>query len=264
MSSVVFVSRIRQLALGAAGVAVSGLAIAACSDVLGAGDQREASISFGVSQNGTLASLTAGSTAQLVISNDGHTIDLTSADVVFSEVTFERAGVDAADDDDSDADSDSDHAGNRKFRAGAATVALPLEGGTITPFTGTLPVGVYRGVEMDADFLRIRGTYDGQAFDVTVPVNAELELPFTPPLDVTSSTAPVNVSVNIDVSKWFTAPDGTTLDPRTFATNPEALAQFRNNVRSSFRAFEDEDRDHDESDSDSDSDSDDDTGTGGA
>lgn len=259
MHSVVFVSRARRIALGAVGVACSGLALAACADALGAGNQRDASISLGVAQNGTLASLAAGSTAQLVISTGGHSIDLTSADVVFSEVTFERTSVDAADDDDSDADSDSDHAGNRKFRAGAMTVALPLEGGTITPFTGTLPVGVYRGVEMDADFLRIRGTYDGQAFDVTVPVNAELELPFTPPLDVTASSAPVNVSVNIDVSKWFTAPDGTALDPRTFATNAEARAHFRNNVRSSFRAFEDEDRDHDESDSDSDSDSEDDT-----
>lgn len=256
MSSVVFGSRVRQVALGAAAVVISGLALVACADTLGAGDQREASISIGVPRNGTVASLAGGSTAQLVISTGGHTIDLTAADVVFSEVTFERANVDAGDDDDSDADSDSDHAGNRKFRAGAVTVALPLEGGTITPFTGTLPVGVYRGVEMDADFLRIRGTYDGQAFDVTVPVNAELELFFTPPLDVTSSTAPVNVSVNIDVSKWFTAPDGTALDPRTFATNAEARAHFRNNVRSSFRAFEDEDRDHDESDSDSDSDSD--------
>lgn len=254
MSSVVFVSRARQLALSAAGLALSGVTLAACADILGAGSDREASISIGIAQNGTLASLAGGSTAQLVISTGGHSIDLTSADVVFSEVTFEGASVDAADDDDSDADSDSDHAGNRKFRAGAVTVALPLDGGTITPFTGTLPVGVYRGVEMDAEFLRIRGTYDGQAFDVTVPVNAELELAFTPPLDVTSSTAPVNVSVNIDVSRWFTAPDGTALDPRTFATNAEARAYFRNNVRSSFRAFEDEDRDHDESDSDSDSD----------
>jgi hypothetical protein len=260
MRSLVFASRARMVALGLAGSIVLGAVIAACSDMLGGGVSRPAVVSLGISQNGTLASLSAGSTtmAQIVITNDGHTIDLQSADVVFSEVTFERAGVDAGDDDDSDSDSDSDHAGNETFRAGATTVALPLEGGTITPFTGTLPVGTYRGVEMDADFIRLKGTYDGQAFDVTVPINAELELAFDPPLDVTSSSTPLNVSVNIDPSKWFIDAAGNTIDPRTLSTNAEARAIFRNNVRASFRAFEDEDADHDESDSDSDEDSDDD------
>lgn len=246
----------RALALGLVGLTISGTVLAACSDVLSGGGSRPAVVSLAIARNGTLASASADPsvTAQLVITGDGHTIDLQSADVVFSEVTFERQGVDAGDDDDSDSDSDSDHAGNEKFRAGATTVALPLEGGTITPFTGTLPAGTYRGIEMDADFIRLRGTYDGQAFDVTVPINAELELAFVPPLDITSSSTPLTVSVNIDPSKWFTDPMGNTIDPRTLSTNAEARAIFRNNVRASFRAFEDEDGDHDESDSDSDSD----------
>lgn len=230
-------------------------AATACGDLFGTGSRtRETSLSFGVTQNGALISDAnrVGAEGLIVVSSGGHTLDLQSADVVFSEVTFEGTNVDGGDDDDSDIDSDSDHHGNAKFRAGATTVALPLAGGIITPFTGQIPVGTYSRLEMDADFLRIRGTYDGQAFDVTVPVNAELELRFAPPLDVTS-TEPVNVNVNVDVASWFRDASGNVIDPRQLGTNAELRAQFRNRVRASFRAFEDGDHDGDESDSDSDS-----------
>ena len=246
-------SRAAPVALGTLMIA---FVAAACSDLLSNnGDAREASLSFGVTQNGALVSVTADPTfAAIIVDGGGHSVDLQSADVVFSEMTFERVGIDDGDDDDSDADSDSDHDGNAKFRAGATTVALPLEGGVITPFTGEIPAGVYRRLEMDADFVRLRGTYDGQAFDVTVPVNAELELRFNPPLDLTSSTEPVNVSVNVDVASWLRDANGATIDPRQLATNATLRAQFRNRVRASFRAFEDHDRDADEADSDSDTD----------
>lgn len=254
MMSAVSSASARRIALGAVGVIFVTFSAAACADLLSAGrNSREASMSFGVTSNGALISATATPGDLIVITGGGHTIDLQSTDVVFSEVTFEGQGVDPADDDDSDMDSDSDHTGNTTFRAGATTVSLPLQGGTVTPFTGQLPIGTYRSVEMDAEFVRLRGTYDGQAFDVTVPVNAELELDFTPPLAVTSSSDPVNVSVNVDVASWLRDANGNTIDPRQLTTSSELRALFRSRVRASFRAFEDEDNDHDESDSDSDS-----------
>lgn len=246
-------SRVLRAAPTALGAILVTLVAAACADLLSNDRTQEASLSFGVTQNGSLvAASTSGLSAIVLTGGDGHTIDLQSADVVFSEMTFEGQNVDSGDDDDSDMDSDSDHDGNAKFRAGATTVSLPLEGGVITPFTGQIPLGTYRRLEMDAEFLRIRGTYDGQTFDVTVPVNAELELGFSPPLEVTSSSVPVNVSINIDVSNWFKDTNGNTIDPRQLNTNATLRAQFRNRVRASFRAFEDEDHDADESDSDSD------------
>ena len=239
------------------GVALVTVGVSACGDLFGTeARMRDASLSFGVTENGALISDTnrVAAGGLIVVTSGGHTIDLQSADVVFSEMTFEGSNVESGDDDDSDLDSDSDHDGNAKFRAGATTVALPLEGGIITPFNGQIPVGTYSRLEMDADFLRIRGTYDGQTFDVTVPVNAELELRFSPPLDVTGSE-PVNVNVNVDVASWFRDASGNVIDPRQLNTNAELRAQFRNRVRASFRAFEDGDHDGDESDSDSDSDS---------
>ena len=246
---------VRPGSLRGVGAAFLTLGVAACGDLFGTESRmRDASLSFGVTGNGALVSGASqvADAGLIVVTGNGHTVDLQSADVVFSEVTFEGASVDGGDDDDSDLDSDSDHEGNAKFRAGASTVSLPLEGGMITPFTGQIPVGTYSRLEMDADFLRIRGTYDGQTFDVTVPVNAELELRFSPPLDVTSSE-PVNVSVNVDVASWFRDASGNVIDPRQLNTNAELRAEFRNRVRASFRAFEDGDHDGDESDSDSDS-----------
>lgn len=258
MMSVVASSRGRRVAARSFGLALAGIAAAACSDALSRSGTRDASISFGVMQNGALLTASNATLVDIVISDDGNSIDLTSADVVFGRIKFKGldAPVDDTDGDDADSDSDSDdnRDGNAVFHAGAATVTLPLEGGTITPFTGTIPVGKYRWIQMHADFVRLIGTYNGEAFDVTVPVNAKLRHEFDPPLDLTETTDPVAVSVNIDVASWFKDSEGNTIDPRLLNTDAELRAHFRNRVRASFRAFEDEDRDHDESDSDSDSD----------
>lgn len=262
MMSVIAGARASRVAVGSIGIALTGLAVAACSDLLSSGGARAASISFGVVQNGALLTSSSANLADLVIGggDDANTVDLTSADVVFGRITFKGVEVPSHDDDDDDSDSDSDSDGNRSgnsvFRAGAATVTLPLEGGTITPFTGMLPAGSYRGVQLDADFVRLIGTYNGEAFDVTVPINAKLELPFRPPIEVGETSEPIAVSVNIDVASWFKDAAGNTIDPRLLNTDAELRAHFRNRVRASFRAFEDADRDHDEDDSDSDSDSD--------
>lgn len=250
--STILHSRVGRIALGSAGVVLVTLTAGACADILNGNRTREASLSFGVKQPGALVNASSDGSDLIVITGGGHTLDLQTASVVFSEMTFEGQNVESGDDDDSDVDSDSDHEGNAKFRAGATTLSLPLAGGMITPFTGQVPVGTYSRLEMDADFLQLKGTYDGQAFDVTVPVNAEMELRFAPPLAVTASSAPINVSINIDVSSWFKDASGNTIDPRQLATNATLRAEFRNRVRASFKAFEDSDHDGDESDSDSD------------
>jgi hypothetical protein len=240
-----------------AGVVLAGASSLACADFLGsAGNRRDATVSFSVSRGGaSLVSATGGSAA-FALGSANSALDIQSADVVFSEVTFEGAGVDGNDNEDSDTDSDSDHAGNARFRSGPVTVALPLSGGVITPLTGQLPLGTYSRLEMDAEFVRVRGTYNGQQFDVTVPVNAELELRLEPPLAVTASSDPVNVSVAIQVADWFRDRNGNVIDPRQLQTNATLRSEFRSRVRASFKAFEDQDRDADEEDSDSDSDSD--------
>lgn len=227
--------------------------LGACAELSGNSGTRPASVSFHVPS--PTANLDA-SASLVPVTGGGHTVDVQSIDVVFDEVTFERANATggAADSDDSDADSDSDGPHNEQVKVGASTVALPLQGGVVTPFTGTLPAGTYDRLELDAEFIRVRGTYDGQAFDVTIPVDAEVELALAPPLVVSGTGDPVNVTVNIDALAWFRAADGSAIDPRRLQTDAAYRSAFVSRIRASLRATEDSDKDGDEADSDSDSD----------
>lgn len=222
----------------------------ACSDVVGGGDDAAATITFR-SASASTRSLSEGmSLAQIPVTGGGHTVDVQAVDILFDRAILQS--VEAQDDGDSETDSDSDGVGKEKFRAGAMTVALPLEGGTITPFQQVIPFGTYDELELRTAFVRARGTYDGQAFDVTVPVNTKFEIALAPPFVVDGEDDRPNVTVNVDALSWFRNSDGSVIDPRRLATDATMRAAFTNRIRTSFRAFEDSDRDGDDEDSDSD------------
>lgn len=231
-----------------------GAASAGCDD-LGLGSDPTVSLSFAGSGAGA-AGMAAALVADTIIGG-GHTLDLQSVDITFSELTLERAeGAMGGDSDgDSESDSDSDGSSNERFRSGSATVSLPLNGGVVTPISTSLPAGSYEELEADIAAIRLRGTYDGHAFDVSVPLDAELEMVFQPPFVVDSEDDRLNITIAIDVHSWLRSFDGTPVDPRILATSSSARELFRDRVKLSFRAFEDSDRDADDADSDSDSDS---------
>ena len=237
----------RPLAAAVALFAAGGLT--ACENLSGSEARRDASVSFHVAST---ASLSASPADLLLITEGSHTLDLQSVDVVVDEVTFERLNGQPDDDDDSETDSDSDGGHNARVRVGSATVALPLEGGVITPFNGSLPEGQYDRLELDVEFARLRGTYDGQAFDVTVPIQAEYELELVPPLVVAANSTAPNVTVNLDIAQWLRTSTGALIDPLRLQTDAEYRAEFVRRIRASIHAMEDSDRDGDESDSDSD------------
>jgi hypothetical protein len=238
----------RRFSLASAAVAALALTGAtACSMLTGDNGPGSATLSFHAA--GTAGAAATLNSSAAPITDGTHTLDLQSVDLTVSEVTFERVDGQASDDDDSETDSDSEGSHNARLEFGATTIALPLDGGMISPFSGNLAAGSYDRVELDVEFVRLRGTYDGQAFDVTVPVSRELEIRIDPPL-VVDGTTPGNVTVNIDFASWFRA-NGTVIDPRTL-TSSTAMSLFRDRVKASFRATEDSDRDGDEADSDSD------------
>ena len=235
---------------------IAGMAIgwAGC-DALGLGSDESVSVSFAVPASQT-ANNTAFNVQAVPITVGGHTLDLQNADVTFTEITLERAeGASGGDSDgDSDSDSDSDGSSNEKLRRTGTTISLPMQGGVITPINEALPTGSYEEIEMDVSVVRLRGTFDGQAFDVTVPVNAELEIDFSPPFEVDSNDDRLNITVQIDPSLWLRRTEGSLIDPRLLASDATLRAFVANRIRQSFKAFEDSDRDADETDSDSDSD----------
>ena len=264
--SFVLAASMRGTVARAAVILTFGASATACSDLLGSGAIDATSISFR-SARGSLLSLSAP-TAQVAlatvpITGGGHTIDVQSIDVTFDQVKLERVdGVDQADSDsdserdsdsenqaDSDSENDADSDSDEVFRTGATTVALPLDGTTVTPFTHALPLGTYDELQMKARFMRLRGTYDGQPFDVTVPVNAKFETELEPPFVVTSDLDRPNVTVDVDWAAWFRRSDGSVIDPRLLATDATLRAAFVNRVRASLRAFKDSNRDGVDSDS---------------
>ncbi len=226
------------------GVAVIG--VAACSDVLSPGGGQATTLSFRSStraSSGSIASL-----GMIPVSGGGHTVDIQKVDVLFDQVKLER--VHTGDERDSDAnEADSDLRNEEVFRSGAVTVALPLDGGSVSPFTQALPVGMYDELQMKARSLRLQGTYDGQTFDVTVPLDVKLETRLNPPLAIAASTDRPDITVDINVLSWFKRSDGTVIDPRLLVTDSSQRSEFRSRVRASFRAFKDKNRDGVDSDS---------------
>ena len=225
--------------------------LGAC-DTLGLGGDESVEVSFATPRAGS-SSVRAALLADTTIVLGGHTLTLQSIDLTVEEVVLERDETTAGGDSDGDSESDSDSDGpsNEKVRVGAMTIALPVNGGIVTPIAADVPAGLYEKLELDVAFVRVRGTYDGQSFDVTVPVNRELELEFDPALDVAGD---VNVTIKLEPLTWFRGSDGNLVDPRTLSTNSTLRAAFVRRVETSFRAIEDSDKDADDSDSDSDSD----------
>lgn len=236
----------KLMVLGLAIIPIVGLA--ACDD----GGSGKVSLSFA----STAAANSAVSASVLAdpVSDGTNTLDIQSVDITFDEIVLERIEAETEGDSDgeSDADSDSDGPENEKIRRGPTTVALPLQGGTITPITDLVEAGRFEEIEMDIASVRVRGTYNGQAFDATIPVNDELEIDFDPPLEVGDGS--VNVTVRIDAGTWFRGSDGKLIDPRALASSSSLRAELRNRIRASLDAFEDSDKDADDADSDSDSD----------
>ncbi|MEO5511229.1 MAG: hypothetical protein ABIS27_11425 [Longimicrobiales bacterium] len=231
-------------------VAVIGLSSGACDSLGLNDDEATVGLTFASRSGGTSALM--ASLVQDSITVGGHTLNLTNVDLVISEATLEVAEASGGDDSDSEADSDSDGRMNEKFRDSRFTLALPLNGGVITPFTTQVQLGTYEELELDVDSVRLRGTYDGQPFDVTMNVNTELEFDFSPPFVIASADDRFNVSVLVNTTNWLRNNDGSLVDPRTILTNTTTRASVMQRIKSSFKAFEDSDKDADEQDSDSD------------
>jgi len=219
------------------------LGAAACSsDSTGVAGSSQGTIAFttGTSSAGNIAAAAAPVTV------GSHTLDLTSVSLTISRAELKRSHSDNCP---GDEDGDDDHPQNAsstescgELKIGLTTIELPLTGGLVTIPANAIPAGTFREFELRVSQVEMKGTFDGKPFDVTVPVRAKSEVEFNTPLVVTADT-PTAVTVNVPVSTWLTANDGSLIDPSTIATNSSVAAQVKGRIAASFRAFED--RDHD-------------------
>jgi hypothetical protein len=215
-------------------------AIACSGDATGIPSGSSGQIAF-MATNGT-----AAGAAVIPATVNGHMLDLTAVTLTISRAELKRTSNESCPGDD---DEDDDHPHSMgstescgELKVGPTTIDLPLTGSVVTIPAKTIPAGTFRKFELRVSQVQLKGTFDGTAFDVTVPVRAKAEAEFTTPLVVTDST-PVAITVNVPVGGWFLSADGSLIDPRTVSGSASLRAQVANRIRASLRAFEDHDHD---------------------
>lgn len=227
-------------------IAVSGGMVAACtvaacsnSDVA---PRVAGQIAF--TSNSTLAA----SAATAPVSSGGHTLDITQATLSLARIELKRVSTDACSDDDAlhnDGGGDTSHTAVEncaELNVGPTTIDLPLSGGMATLPANALPAGTFRELELRLSQVELKGTFDGQSFDVILPVDVHGEIEFSTPLAVADGS-PTSITINVPVTDWLTNADGSLIDPRTIGSSSTLLDQVRGRIRASLRAFEDEDHD---------------------
>jgi len=148
------------------------------------------------------------------------------------------------------------------LKVGPVLVDLPLDGTTTVVLDAFVPAGTYQrlqarlhavkeGDEGVADFLTSHPEFEGisvrvvgvftdaggtpHEFTFTSRMNVVTAINFDEPVTVGDGTT--NLTINVDVSSWFSTPAHPVLDP-TADANQRAIEQ---NIRRSLRAFEDDD-----------------------
>jgi len=212
---------------------------------------------------GSPAIVMAGDSTVVTLGND--TIILRSVELVLREVELKRVEAPGCDSVDGNDDCE-------EFETGATLVALPLgSAATETVVSVDAPAGMYDELEFkihkpeapeDAAFLaanpsfdgvsiRVTGTYSQAGtrsnFTFTSDLNASQESALSPPLTVSDGQS-ANVTLRVDVSRWFLNAAGTALvNPASANKGQPNENVVRDRIEGSFEAFRDDDHDgHDD------------------
>jgi hypothetical protein len=255
-----------------AGFAVgTTLALVGCSSGTGPAGGRQITLSIaGTALN---ASAAPGAAAAESVTVAGHTLVLDHVSLVLRKIELKRVESTVCSDDDStssgpaasDGSGEGEHSGDdgcEEIAVGPLLVDLPLGGEVERVLSVPVDSGTFRGVEFkihqlestpaDQDLLAAHpelmgvsvmatGTFDGQAFTFTSDVTAKQESSLDPPL-VVADGVDANLTLKVDVGAWFTV-NGGLVDPAQAASGQPLASVVRDNIRRSFRLFEDHDHD---------------------
>ncbi len=230
-------------------------ALLACTEANTPGRNSAVQVSFATqAAPPPLAASVAGGLSDTIVTGTD-TLVLSSVEVVLREIELKRVETpDCVSGDDTLCE---------KFEAGPVLANLPLTPGAEQRFAlDSVPAASYREIELDVhkpddgdpqdqafiaanpDFatisIRVRGTFNGTAFEFTSDLSVEQELPLTPVL-VVAQAASINITVFVDVRTWFLV-GGAVADPTTANKGGPNEGVVKQNIETSFRAFEDDDR----------------------
>jgi len=238
-------------------------ALAACSNGTGPGADGTVSLSF--TTNPATAGAQFSSTGMLddTIVSGSDVIVITRAQIVLKNIELKLEN-----DDGCEALGMNDDDGCEEFSTGAMLLDLPLNGQVATEITIAPAPGTYDEVDFEVhkpesggddgallsqypDFdgvsIRVQGTFNGDPFMYESDLDVEQENQLADPLVVTDTTTATNVTMSVNLDAWFR--NGTALvDPRTANKGGQNESLVKENIKKSFRAYEDQDRDGDDSD----------------
>lgn len=179
----------------------------------------------------------------LAASSKASAISVNEVKLLVRELEFDRA------DDDSEEGED--------FEVENFVVNLALDGTTTTVLEGEIPDGTYDEVEFevhrpdateaipDAEFrdgesgderysVIVRGTSDGNPFELKIRRSFEQEVEFAEPIVVDGTTDLIGIAIEVDVSSWFVDEVGAELNPLEAADLPA----IESAIERSFDSFE--------------------------
>lgn len=245
---------------------VAGLAsLAACgasSDLTGPARQT-VSFSFTTRAATGASALVASplSRSDLVLGTNGQLV-VTRIQLVLNRLELTRTDAVSCVPEDSSADdrtdrssAESEHEGCEDVSRDPMVVDIPVDAAVHTAINVPLAAGTFTKLEarvapaasiatsspdLAGASIRVTGTFNGTPFTFKTALRSKIEMEFNPPLVIDATTQ--NATVNIDVSSWFKAADGSILDPSTANSGGINAARVSSNIRASFRAFEDDDR----------------------
>ena len=265
-----------------AGTIIFGLTVFGCSDSGGPnnsdGTQRVGLMVTTLPNGVSGAPALAGPDSVKV---GGHTLVLDKVELVLREIELKRVArtgdctfdsSPSAASQNGESKSGDGHKGDRDHRQGHECsemeigpflIDLPLGAGPTRKLQVQVDTGNFREIEFkihkvgsdtgDAKFLaahpafvgtsiRAVGRFDGKAFTYTSDVSAKQETDLDPPLVVKDATI-TDLTLVVEVGSWFLSGGVGLIDPSTAKPGTPTDAVVRQNIRRSFRIFED--RDHD-------------------
>ncbi len=236
---------------------------AACSDGAGPADQAQVSLSFTTSRTGAAPAPGFSASVMADTLTDGQNdLIITRAEVVLREIELKK--IEAV-----SCDSTVSHDACEEFETGPMLLDLPLNGQVENTVTIVPDPATYDELEFDlhkvsnddpedAAFraahphmigksIRVEGTYNGRSFVFETDLDVEQEFDLFPPITVDGLFTSTNVTVLLDLSKWFVDLSGNLVDPQSGNKGGTNESLIKENIKQSVEAFEDHDGDGDES-----------------
>jgi hypothetical protein len=202
----------RWMQLAALALVPAGTGLTGCEMALELGLDAEADVSFQVEDSGGLL----GGSPPNEVRSDGHVVKITQATMTASRVMM-RGSAEAVHDAD-------------------VRIDLPVQGGMVTPFRLKTAAGTYDELELRVREVRLKGTYDGEPFDISVRTDAAAELAMVPGVRIESGER-ANLTVRVELRDWFRAAGGGLIEPARLTVESALRTQLRTNLEASLRAF---------------------------